>query len=70
MHSAIANKSTDSIRTMLLSTARNIPCDTDIKAAITLAGGDIDARTLLTYAAIDRPLFMPGAGLYGAFGVK
>src|SRR6266436_5812166 len=62
MHSAIANKSTDSIRTMLPSTARNITCDTDIKGAITLAGEDVDARTLLTHAAIDRPLFMPGAG--------
>ena len=47
---------------MLPSTARNITCDTDIKGAITLAGEDIDARTLLTHAAIDRPLFMPGAG--------
>ena len=55
---------------MLPSTARNITCDTDIKGAISLAGEDIDARTLLTHAAIDRPLFMPGAGLYGAFGVK
>src|SRR6516165_6010271 len=62
MHSVIANKSTDSIRTMLPSTARNITCDTDIKGAITLAGEDIAARTLLTQAAIDRPLFMPGAG--------
>src|SRR6516165_4805069 len=47
---------------MLPSTARNIPCDTDIKGAITLAGEDVDARTLLTHTAIDRPLFMPGAG--------
>jgi len=47
---------------MLPSTARNITCDTDIKGAITLAGEDIDARALLTHAAIDRPLFMPGAG--------
>ena len=62
MNSAIANKSTDSIRTVLPSTARNITCDTDIKDAITLAGEDVDARTLLTHAAIDRPLFMPGAG--------
>ena len=47
---------------MLPSTARNITCDTDIKAAITLAGEDIDARALLTHAAIDHPLFMAGAG--------
>src|SRR5580704_13226027 len=59
MHSVIANKSTDSVRTMLPSTARNITCDTDIKGAITLAGEDVDARTLLSHAAIDRPLFMP-----------
>ena len=47
---------------MLPSTAHNITCDTDIKGAITLAGEDVDARTLLAHAAIDRPLFMPGAG--------
>src|SRR5260370_1862143 len=51
MNSVIANKSTDSIRTMLPSTARNITCDTDIKGAITLAGEDVDARTLLTHSA-------------------
>src|SRR6476646_7056130 len=51
MHSIIANKCTDSIRTMLPSTARNITCDTDIKGAITLAGEDVDARTLLTHSA-------------------
>src|SRR5580692_10410124 len=44
---------------MLPSTARNITCDTDIKGAITLAGEDVDARTLLSHAAIDRSLFMP-----------
>src|SRR6516225_152882 len=48
---------------MLPSAARNITCDMDIKGAITLAGEDIDARTLLTHAAIDRPLFMPGSRL-------
>ena len=51
MHSVITNKSTDSIRTMLPSTARNITCDTDIKGAITFAGEDVDARTLLTHSA-------------------
>ena len=50
-HSVIANKSTDSIRTMLPSTARNITCDTDIKGAITLAGEEVDTRTLLTRSA-------------------
>src|SRR5947209_8325966 len=57
MHSIIANKSTDSIRTMLPSTARNITCDTDIKGAITLAGEDVDARTLLTHSAALGPRF-------------
>jgi hypothetical protein len=51
MHSVIANKSTDSIRTMLPSTARNITCDTDIKGAITLAGKEVDSRTLLSHSA-------------------
>src|SRR5438132_4663657 len=51
MRSVIANKSTDSIRTMLPSTARNITRHTDIKGAITLAGEDVDARTLLTHSA-------------------
>src|SRR5260370_2704278 len=51
MHSVIANKSTDSIRTMLPSTARNITCDTDIKGAITVVGEDVDARTPLIHAA-------------------
>jgi hypothetical protein len=55
MHSVIANKSTDSIRTMLPSTARNITCDTDIKGAITLAGEDVDARTLLAHSAALAP---------------
>src|SRR5271166_4360271 len=57
MHSVIANKSTDSIRTMLPSTACNITCDTDIKGAITLAGEDVDARTLLTHSAALGPRF-------------
>src|SRR6266478_411396 len=51
MHSVNVNKSTDSIRTMLPSTARNITCDTDIKGAITFACEDVDARTLLTHSA-------------------
>ena len=54
MHSVIANKSTDSIRTMLPSTARNITCDTDIKGAITFAGEDVDARTLPTVVPSER----------------
>src|SRR6516164_2329893 len=57
MHSVIANKSTDNIRTMLPSTARNITCNTDIKGAITLAGEDVDARTLLAHSAALGPRF-------------
>src|SRR6202043_4251606 len=57
MHSVIANKSTDSIRTMLPSTAPNITCDTDIKGAITLAGEEVDTRTLLTHSAALGPRF-------------
>src|ERR1700730_9466859 len=63
MHSIIPNKSTNSIRTMLPSTTRNITCHTDIKRTIALAGEDVDARTPLIHAAIDGPLFMPGAAL-------
>src|SRR5208283_1833096 len=47
---------------MLPSTARNIACDTCIKCTITLAGEDVDARTLLAHAPVARPLLMPGAG--------
>ena len=50
MHSVISNKSADSIRTMLPSTARNITCDTGIKRTITLAGEDVDARTPVIHA--------------------
>src|SRR5437870_4822202 len=64
VHSVIANESADSIRTMLPSTARNITCDSDIKGAIPLAGENVDARTLLTHAAIGRPLVKPGARLW------
>ena len=39
---------------MLPSTACNITCDTGIKRTITLAGEDIDARTLLAHVPIGR----------------
>src|ERR1700730_522329 len=70
MHSVIANKCTDSIRTMLPSTARNITCDTDIKGAITLAGEDVDARTLLTHSAALGPRFRGDDEIFRPFRAR